>query len=190
MFLIQYKKTPVIIAGVFYILDFYLSYEKLPIIILQNMKIEQEIQQNYFPNPRIKALVNILLTHNRLEGAMKQLIEPYGITPQQYNVLRILRGQYPNYISLSSIRERLIDKMSDTSRIIDRLDVKELIEKFASKKDRRLVDIRISPSGLDLLKRMEALEQSYNQLLSHLSDEEALQLSDLLDKFRDWNIEE
>jgi len=118
------------------------------------------------------------------------LIKPYGITLQQYNVLRILRGQFPNYTSLCSIQERLIDKMSDTSRIIERLEIKYLIEKYASRKDRRAVDIRITQIGLDLLKKMDALDQSYNQLLGHISDEEALQLSDLLDKFRDWELEE
>lgn len=149
------------------------------------MKIEQEIKQSHFLSPRIKAMVNILLTNNQLEGMLKAHIDPYGITPQQYNVLRILRGQYPNFVSLALIRERMLDKMSDTSRIIDRLTLKGLVEKFSCKKDRRLVDIRISTNGLQLLKDTDNLEAKYDANLSVLTDEEAEHLSNLLDKLRE-----
>lgn len=149
------------------------------------MKIEQEIKQSHFLSARIKAMVNILLTNNQLQGMLKAHIEPHGITPQQYNVLRILRGQYPNFVSLAIIRERMLDKMSDTSRIIDRLELKGLVEKFSCKKDRRLVDIRISKLGLQLLKDTDNLETQYDEKLSTLSDEEAEVLSNLLDKLRE-----
>lgn len=154
------------------------------------MKIEQEIQQTQFRSPWVKALINLMYTHNSIEGFLKEKIEPYGITLQQFNVLRILRGQHPNFVSINLIRERMIDKMSDTSRLIDRLENKKYVEKFPCKKDRRLVDIRISESGLNLLKDIDRLDHVFDNALCCLSEDEAAQLSDLLDKVRNWHKEE
>lgn len=148
------------------------------------MRIEDEIKQSQFRNSLQKAMINVFFTNNWIETKLKAIIEPHGITMQQFNVLRILRGQYPDYVSTSIIRERLIDKMSDTSRIVDRLAQKEWVEKFACKEDRRLVDIRISEKGLLLLKEIDGIETSFDNILQNLSIEEANILNHLLDKIR------
>ncbi len=148
------------------------------------MKIEEEIKQTTFRNPLQKAMINLFFTNNWIEAKLKAILEPYGVTMQQFNVLRILRGQYPNYVSTSNIRERLIDQMSDVSRIVDRLGQKEWVEKFACKADRRLVDIRISEKGLDLLKKIDDVELSFDSIVSNISEDEADILNLLLDKIR------
>lgn len=149
------------------------------------MRIEDEIKQDSFRNPVQKAMINLFFTNNWVLTKLRALLGPYKITMQQYNVLRILRGQYPNYVSTSNIRERLIDKMSDTSRIVDRLAQKGWVEKFACQSDKRLVDIRISDKGLNLLKKIDSVETSFDEILGTLSTEDADSLNILLDKIRD-----
>lgn len=149
------------------------------------MKIEEEIKQHSFRNSLQKAMINLFFTNNWIEAKLKAMLEPYGVTMQQFNVLRILRGQYPNYVSTSNIRERLIDQMSDVSRIVDRLAQKEWVEKFACQTDRRLVDIRISEKGLNLLKKIDEIELSFDAIVSNISEEEAETLNYLFDKMRD-----
>lgn len=151
------------------------------------MKIEEEIKQIVFRNSLQKAMINLFFTNNWIEAKLKSILEPYGVTMQQFNVLRILRGQYPNYISTSNIRERMIDQMSDVSRIVDRLTQKEWAEKFACKADRRLVDIRISEKGLQLLKEIDGMELSFDAIVNNISEEEAETLNFLLDKLRNNN---
>lgn len=151
------------------------------------MKIEEEIKQIVFRNSLQKAMINLFFTNNWIEAKLKSMLEPYGVTMQQFNVLRILRGQYPNYISTSNIRERMIDQMSDVSRIVDRLTQKEWAEKFACKADRRLVDIRISEKGLQLLKEIDGMELSFDAIVNNISEEEAETLNFLLDKLRNNN---
>ena len=148
------------------------------------MKIEEEIKQTSFRNQRIKALINLTFTSNYIEENLRKRLEPFGITLQQFNVLRILRGQYPKFVSNVLIKERMIDKMPDTSRLIDRLEIKGFVEKFPCKKDRRLVDIRISESGLALLKETDAMEMTFDDLLENFTEEDATQLNELLDKIR------
>lgn len=149
------------------------------------MQLEQEIHQKHFRNEWQKGVVNILFTHSWLSTQIKEFLKPYEITPQQYNVLRILRGQYPQPISTSVIRERMLDKMSDISRMVDRLQQKELIIRTASVTDRRLVDVVISPKGLDLLAELDKHNVQMDSILQNLSNEEAKQLNHLLDKIRD-----
>lgn len=148
------------------------------------MSIEKDIQQAKFVTSRHKALVNILFTYGWELERIKKIVESENITHQQYNILRILRGSYPNPISTLQIRERMLDKMSDTSRMVDRLIVKRLAVKTISRKDRRLVDVIISEEGLDLLKRIEARVDIVSEIMSNVSEEEAEQLSSLLDKVR------
>lgn len=151
------------------------------------MKIENEIQQTAFANVWIKATINILFTHNWVETRLKEYVEPHGITLQQFNVLRILRGQYPQKVSTCVIRERMIDRMSDSSRIVDRLHQKGLLEKSPCKSDRRLVDVVISEAGLVLLAQIDKHQSIINGVLNNLTEEEAEQLNLLLDKAREGN---
>ena len=149
------------------------------------MKLEQAIKQKTpFKSQRQRAAVNLFFTNNWLISAFKEELKPFGITQQQYNVLRILRGQYPNPISTSDIRSRMLDRMSDVSRIVDRLVKKELVIRKVCKSDKRLVDVVISESGLKILQDMDDFDQPMEELMRNLSDEELEQLNDLLDKLR------
>ena len=93
------------------------------------MRIEDEIQQKAFRSELQKVTINLMFTAGWLNNKQRDFFKPFKITPQQYNVLRILRGQYPKQISTSSIKERMLDKNSDASRIVDRLFVKNLVSK-------------------------------------------------------------
>ena len=128
------------------------------------MGIEKDIQQTYFRNEFQKMSINIIYTANWLNEKMGQILATEDITQQQYNILRILRGsECP--LSTLKIRERMLDKMSDTSRIVDRLIVKGLVEKTACQKDKRLVDITISKKGLQLLEKLDSLNDHIDSIL-------------------------
>jgi len=149
------------------------------------MKIEQEIKQKRpFRNSYHKAAVNLIFTNNWLCDKIKKRLKPYGLTLQQYNMLRILRGA-AKPLSTSCIRERMVDKMSDTSRMVERLCQKEWVERNACCNDRRKVDVTISPKGLDLILEVESNDVQLEDDMSKLSEDEANQLSNLLDKLRD-----
>ena len=113
------------------------------------------------------------------------MFEAEDITPQQFNILRILRGSFPQPLSTLQIRERMLEKMSDTSRIVDRLIAKGLVKKLTCKNDRRLVDVIISDKGKKLLERLDARQDEIDGVLGKLSENDANILSDLLDKIRD-----
>jgi DNA-binding MarR family transcriptional regulator len=112
-------------------------------------------------------------------------MERHGLTNQQYNILRILKGSDPKPVSTLQIRERMLDKMSDTSRIVDRLVLKGLVVKKACKTDRRLVDVTISEKGKAILEDMEPFVKEMDGLMSNLSDAEMESLNQLLDKIRE-----
>lgn len=148
------------------------------------MGIEQDIQQSRFRNSKQKAAVNVLYTGSWLRDQMKCIFDSEDITAQQFNILRILRGSHPEPLSTLQIRERMLEKMSDTSRLVDRLVVKGLAKKIVCKADRRLVDILISEKGKKLLERLDQKESDIDGILKNLTEKEAAQLSDLLDKIR------
>ena len=149
------------------------------------MGISEEIQQSKFTSDQQKAAINLIYTSNWLNEKIRCYLSSEDLTPQQFNVLRILRGSLPNPLSTLQIRERMLDKMSDTSRIVDRLIKKGLAEKRTCKLDKRLVDIVISEEGLALLERLDSTSDQLNNHMQGLTDEEASTLSDLLDKARD-----
>ncbi len=148
------------------------------------MKLEDEILSK-FRNEAHKARLNVYYTHNFLGEKMQKLVKSYGITATQYNILRILRGQSTKTASVGTIKERMIENNSDVSRILDRLLIKELIERKESKTDRRQKDVKINYAGLDLLKKMDSCEASLDELLSNLSENERIELNRLLDKIRE-----
>jgi DNA-binding MarR family transcriptional regulator len=148
------------------------------------MGIDKDIHQNKFRNDRHKAMINLLFTYGWAVERIKQFVSDHGITHQQFNILRILRGNHPTPLSTLTIRERMIDKMSDTSRIVDRLLSKGLVKKVICKKDRRLVDITITDKGLKLLEKLDGRQDEMDGILSNLSEKEASSLSKLLDKIR------
>ena len=149
------------------------------------MRIEEEIKQSKpFPNPQVKAVVNLVFTASWLEGQQTQFLKPFGISIQQYNVLRILRGQHPKPATVKLLIERMIDKNSNASRLVEKLKKKGLVERTACAEDRRRVDVRISSAGLKLIDEInEEMDEGQREVIQ-LSDEEALQLSNLLDKLR------
>ncbi|MDX1906138.1 MAG: MarR family transcriptional regulator [Bacteroidia bacterium] len=149
------------------------------------MKLEDAIQQKTpFKSPIHKAVVNIIYTHNWLVDQQRDILRYADITPQQYNVLRILRGQRPNPISTSDIRDRMLDRMSDVSRIVARLMKKNLVIRRTCNADKRLVDVLITDEGMALLDSIDTQYPSFEGSTLNLSPEEAHQLNELLDKMR------
>jgi DNA-binding MarR family transcriptional regulator len=148
------------------------------------MGIETDIHQATFKNAKQKAMINLLYTYGWVIEKIKNFLINEDITHQQYNILRILRGSAPQPLSTLKIRERMLDKMSDTSRIVDRLIAKELVKKTTCSTDKRLVDVTISDKGIRLLKKLDVESDHINQVMSNLTEGEAEQLSALLDKLR------
>lgn len=147
------------------------------------MGLESDINQAKFANEHQKAVVNIIYTHNWVMERMKQIFETEDLTSQQFNILRILRGAREP-LSICVIRERMLDRMSDASRIVDRLIKKNLVKKTVNKFDKRLVSVTISPRGLTLLKKLDDRSEEMNALSGKLSPAEAKTLNKLLDKIR------
>jgi DNA-binding MarR family transcriptional regulator len=148
------------------------------------MSIEKDIQQQSFRNNYQKAAVNLLFSANWLNEKIKDFLQQEGITPQQYNILRILRGS-KKPLSTLQIRERMLDKMSDTSRIVDRLLLKGLVEKKISCTDKRLVDVNIAKKGLQLIERLDNENARLDGILNTLNETEVVLLNQLLDKMRE-----
>jgi DNA-binding MarR family transcriptional regulator len=148
------------------------------------MEIEKEIYNKKFEDNHQKVVVNLIYTYGWITNLLRLKLNKHSITLQQYNILRILRGQYPNPATVNILKERMIDKMSDASRIVERLVQKDLVKRCVSNKDRRAVDILISQKGLDILQKLDNEVSLKNLLSKNLSDEEANTLSGLLDKMR------
>jgi DNA-binding MarR family transcriptional regulator len=148
------------------------------------MKIEEEIKQPKFRNAHHKVAVNLLYTASWLGEKNKSFFKDFGITTQQFNILRILRGQHPNKISGAEVKDRMLDKNSDVSRLIARLITKELVTKSQCPNDKRAADVVITDNGLQLLKKIDVLMDQTDITAFSLTKEEAAQLSDLLDKCR------
>jgi len=148
------------------------------------MELEKEIKSKPFQSVYERALVNIVYTASWLNSLHIKRLKQYGISPQQYNILRILRGQHPNPATVNLLRERMLDKMSNTSRLVEKLRLKGLVERHACPNDRRAVDIFITDAGLDLLADLDSTMESWEQQFRVLSRKEAQTLNDLLDKLR------
>jgi len=150
------------------------------------MSIDKDISTSKFRNEYHKAVVNLIFTHNWLMDSIKTIFDKGDITPQQYNILRILRGA-KQPLSTLQIRQRMLDKMSDTSRIVDRLIKKELVQKMVCAADKRLVDVTITEKGLQLLEELDRYNVEMDAILKELSNDEVIILNGLLDKLRKSN---
>ncbi len=148
------------------------------------MEIEKEIKQKKFSSEYQKLLINIMFTSSWLSNNQSKVFKPFGISPQQYNILRILRGQLPNPASVSLLQDRMIDKMSNASRLVDKLKMKHYVVRKECQEDRRQVDIVITEKGLNLLikidKEVEMAETNYKSI----TVAEAKELNRILDKLR------
>lgn len=151
---------------------------------IEEMKIEEAIQQKRpFRNAYQKVIVNLIYTQNWVTSQLQQHLKPYGVTMKQYNVLRIVKGA-GKPITTSTIRERLLDKMSDASRMVERLNQRGLVIRTTCPTDKRLVDVSLSKKGEKLLEVMSKFENEMDDIVGQLSETEAEQLSELLDKLR------
>ncbi|MFM8363408.1 MAG: MarR family winged helix-turn-helix transcriptional regulator [Haliscomenobacter sp.] len=149
------------------------------------MRIEEAIQQKRFRSEYQKLVVNLLYSASWLQQFSNQLLKPYGISQEQFNILRILRGMHPEPATVKLLTERMIDKMSNASRLVEKLRVKGLVERHECPLDRRRVDVQITQKGLTLIeKASQAMDTQGDAYMSGLSLEEAAQLNELLDKLR------
>lgn len=147
------------------------------------MNLEEKIKQTKpFRNHYHKAAVNLIYTGKWILQIHAEIFKSYKLTLQQYNILRILRGQYPKFITVKLIRERMLDKMSDASRIVEGLRKKGLLERNIRDTDRRKVNVLITDKGLHLLSRIDKENERMDNFLSALNEEECIQLCNLLDK--------
>jgi DNA-binding MarR family transcriptional regulator len=149
------------------------------------MKIEDEIQQRTFKNEYQKAGINLIFTASWLDKINADSLKPFKISIQQFNILRILRGMAGKPASVKLLTERMLDKMSNASRLVEKLKQKGLVERIACPQDRRQVDIFITDKGLKLLeKASDQLESGIESHMSTLSIAEAEKLNALLDQLR------
>jgi len=148
------------------------------------MAIEDDIKQPQFKDEYNKLIVNLIFTGYWINERESEIFKQYHLTAQQYNVLRILRGQYPKPSTINLIIDRMLDRMSNASRIVDRLEKKSLVTRKTSKGDRRAVDVLITQKGLDLLNKIDEELEKWERSLNNISVEEARILNTLLDKLR------
>ncbi|QNF32053.1 MarR family transcriptional regulator [Adhaeribacter swui] len=149
------------------------------------MKLEEEIKQKSFKSPYHRMMVNIMFTGNFLQKRLLCMMREFNISPQQHNVLSILRGQHPNPCSLGDIQERMLDRMSNATRLVDKLLEKDLVVRCQCPNNRRKIEITITNAGLNLLSQIEAKVPSFEELFPAISPEEATTLAQLLDKSRE-----
>ena len=148
------------------------------------MSIAEDIKQSKFKSEHHKSFINVLYTANWLNDIHSSSIKKYGITPEQFNILRILRGQFPKPATVNLLIERMINKMSNASRLVDKLVAKKLVIRKTCREDRRAVDVLITQKGLELLQQLDKLENSWLKEVNSLSNTEAKELNRLLDKIR------
>jgi MarR family multiple gene transcriptional regulator MgrA len=148
------------------------------------MKIEHAIQTKGFSSEEQRALINLIYTHNWLQSRSQQFFKKHGLTYQQYNVMRILRGQQPNPASIQLIKERMLDKQSDASRIVDRLLKAKYVKRTISKIDKRVSDVWLSNTGVALMAALDNEIDDQHKMMTSLNNEELQLLNNLLDKLR------
>ena len=149
------------------------------------MRIEDEIKQPVFRSQHQKAYINLVYTAGWLQLRQAVAFKPFGLTLPQFNILRILRGQHPLPATVALLIDRMLDKTSNASRIVDRLVEKQLVTRTVCPANRRAVDIRITAAGLDLLARIEEDGTIHTCGINQLNEAELQQLNALLDKIRD-----
>ena len=148
------------------------------------MRLEDEIKQSKFKNEYHKLGVNIIYTANWLSHHHSRHCKQYDITSEQFNILRILRGQHPKAATVNLLIERMLNKMSNASRLVEKLRKKGFVERQINEADRRACDVMITKKGLGLLSELDIAEKEWNTMISHLSEREARTINNLLDKLR------
>jgi len=148
------------------------------------MKIEEAIKQKHFSNEFEKAVVNLIFTANHFHSIHQKLLKPFGISPEQYNVLRILRGSNPGKLSAIEIASRMLDRNSNATRLVEKLRLKSLIERNQCPNDKRQVDIGITSLGLTILQKIDIEMNVWKKSLEKIPMEDAIQLNNMLDEMR------
>jgi DNA-binding MarR family transcriptional regulator len=149
------------------------------------MSLEHDIKQDKFGSEFQKASINIMFTSGWLYNRNASYLKPHGITPEQFNVLRILRGSHPTKMMLSDITSRMIDKSSNCTRLVEKLRIKGFVSREICENNRRQVDIGITPKGLSLLTKIDKDEEQWVGSIKTISQAEAKELNRILDKLRD-----
>lgn len=148
------------------------------------MRLEDEIKQSKFKSEYHKLGVNIIYTANWISRHHEKVCKKFDITPEQFNILRILRGQHPKPATVNLLIERMLNKSSNASRLVEKLRKKDLVDRQTSETDRRACDVYITKKGLELLDELDKMENEWNDLISHISEQEAHTVNTLLDKLR------
>lgn len=148
------------------------------------MGLNKDIKQKKFKSEFEKAVVNLIYTRNWFDEQQQKVLKPLGLTLAQYNVLRILRGQHPEVCTVNLIIERMLDRMSNVSRIVDKLVSKGFVSRVPNLEDRRAVDVCITDAGLEVLSELDITLQALFDEINSFSDEECRQVNDFLDRFR------
>ena len=153
--------------------------------VVTNMKIEEVVKSNVVLGLSQKAVLNIIYTQNNINERLIEVLKPYDLSNEQYNVLRILRGQKGNPANMCVIQERMLAKTSNTTRLVDKLLLKELVTRKVCKENRRKIEVLITEKGLAILKELDPKVNDYeNNFVANLTTNELEQLNDLLEKIR------
>jgi DNA-binding MarR family transcriptional regulator len=148
------------------------------------MSLEDDIKQSKFTSDLQKAIINVMYTGSWLHTLNSSFLKKFDITPEQFNVLRILRGSHPKTLMLAEITSRMIDKSSNCTRLVEKLRQKELVKREICEQNRRQVDISITDKGLALLKKLDSENTVWKDSLKSISKTEAQELNRILDKLR------
>lgn len=148
------------------------------------MRLEDEIKHRQFRNEHHKLLVNMIYTGNWVKSMHAEVLKPHDLTLQQYNVLRILRGQHPKPASINLLIERMLDKMSNASRLVEKLRLKGLVERTENDSDRRQADVIITEKGLQFLQDINKPIEEFEKRALSITESEAKRVNDILDKLR------
>lgn len=149
------------------------------------MKLEEAIKSNRFTDERHRATVNLLYTAYWLKSSLSIALKEYGLTLEQHNVLRILKGSHPKDLCVKDIASRIVEKSSNVPRIIDRLVAKKLVKRFQSKEDKRETLVGLTDKGMELIVQVRAIVDGLTGSTVNLTDEEAVTLNALLEKMRE-----
>jgi DNA-binding MarR family transcriptional regulator len=155
------------------------------------MRLEEAIKQTKFVSQQQKAFLNLFYLSGLMKSAQARFFKQHDLSPEQYNILRILRGQYPNPANIGLLQDRMLDKMSNASRLVEKLKQKSLLSREECPKDRRQVEVLITKSGLELLEYLDPAIRSFETDFRGLNENELIKLNELLDKLSDgFEIEE
>lgn len=148
------------------------------------MEFKQAIKQKEFPNPQMEAILNMVYSANHFESIMRKMLDEFDLSHEQYNVLRILRGNHPDAYELNQIRDRMLNSWSNVSRLVEKLRKKGFVTRQPKPENRRKVEIKITEEGLDFLDQVDAKLDADELMEQTLNNKQALRLSALLDEMR------